>query len=62
MAKLDPGIAKLLTDIKNSPLPRFWKLSVAEARKMTHNANIIDNGPIPQGAVVRNTEIPGSQE
>lgn len=62
MAKLDPGIAKLLTDIKNSPLPRFWKLSVAEARKMTHKANIIDNGPIPQGAVVRNTKLPGRQE
>ena len=58
MAKLDPGIAQLLADIEESTLPRLWRLSVAEARKMAHDGNKINNGPIPGGATITTDEIP----
>jgi len=58
MADLDPGMAKLLADIEKSPLPRFWQMSVAEAREFALENNKISNGPIPSGAVITTHEIP----
>ena len=58
MAEIDPDIAQLLGEIEESPLPPFWRLSVSEARKMVHDGNKINNGPIPDGAVINTNEIP----
>ena len=58
MAELDPGIAQFLWAIKNSNLPRYWRLPVADARKMVRDGNKFNNGPIPAGAVISSFEIP----
>ena len=58
MVELDPGMGLLLADIEKSTPPRIWQLSVADARKMAHNLNKINNGPIPEGAVITTEVIP----